>query len=186
MNDTVITVVGNVVDSPRRVRFDRGAVTNFRMASTARRYDAGSEQFIDSGTFWIDVECWNRLGGHVSASLSKGDPVIVHGTITTHSWETDSGRRNTPRIRAIAVGPDLSRSTAEVQRVRPARPAGASTEEVADAVRAVEDHPPADAPEGAGLPDDVAELVRGRDYETDPGTLQSVETDDLPAQPAYA
>ena len=45
MNDTTVTVVGNVVDSPRRVRLDNGAVTNFRMASTARRYDARQQEF---------------------------------------------------------------------------------------------------------------------------------------------
>ena len=43
MNDTIVTVVGNVVDSPRRVSLDNGAVTNFRRASTARRYDAGRQ-----------------------------------------------------------------------------------------------------------------------------------------------
>ena len=37
MNDTIVTVVGNVVDSPRRVALANGAVTNFRMAATARR-----------------------------------------------------------------------------------------------------------------------------------------------------
>jgi single-strand DNA-binding protein len=36
VNDTEVTVVGNVVDSPRRVRLENSAVTNFRMASTAR------------------------------------------------------------------------------------------------------------------------------------------------------
>ena len=40
MNDTYVTVVGNVVDSPRLVRLDNGAVTNFRMASTAHRLGA--------------------------------------------------------------------------------------------------------------------------------------------------
>ena len=41
MNDTTVTVVGNVVDAPRRNNTQNGAVTNFRLASTARRYDLG-------------------------------------------------------------------------------------------------------------------------------------------------
>ncbi len=41
MYDNLVTVVGNVVDSPRRVSLANGAVTNFRMASTGRRYDVG-------------------------------------------------------------------------------------------------------------------------------------------------
>jgi single-strand DNA-binding protein len=53
----MVTVIGNVVDSPRLVRLENGRVTNFRMASTARRYDTRSQEFVDSGTFWVDVEC---------------------------------------------------------------------------------------------------------------------------------
>ena len=109
MNDTTVTVVGNVVDAPRRNNTQNGAVTNFRIASTARRYDAASEQFVDGGTLWVDVECWNALSGNLAASISKGDPVIVQGALTTHSWESESGPRSKPRIRAFAVGPNLSR-----------------------------------------------------------------------------
>ena len=123
MNDTMVTVVGNVVDSPRRVSLANGAVTNFRMASTARRFDARTNEFVDGGTFWVDVECWNALSGNVSASVSKGDPVIVRGALRTDSWETDNGRRSTPRIRAFTVGPDLTRGTAVFKRAPSARPA---------------------------------------------------------------
>src|SRR4051812_35644509 len=122
VNDTLVTVVGNVVDSPRRVSLENGAVTNFRMASTARRYDTRTQEFVDAGTFWVDIECWNGLSSNVSASVSKGDPVIVRGALTTHSWESENGRRSTPRIRAFAVGPNLARGTAEFKRNRAARP----------------------------------------------------------------
>nr|WP_239522337.1 single-stranded DNA-binding protein [Geodermatophilus sabuli] len=109
VNDTIVTVVGNVVDAPRRFRPESGSpVTNFRMASTSRRFDNRSQEFVDGATFWVDVECWNDLSGNVSGSVSKGDPVIVHGQLSTHSWETDSGRRSIPRIKASAVGPNLA------------------------------------------------------------------------------
>ena len=38
MYETEIHVVGNVVDVPRHNRTANGSVTNFRMASTARRW----------------------------------------------------------------------------------------------------------------------------------------------------
>ncbi|WP_347059932.1 single-stranded DNA-binding protein [Blastococcus sp. HT6-30] len=126
MNDTIVTVVGNVVDAPRRSNTQNGAVTNFRLASTARRYDAGTEQYVDSGTFWIDVECWNGLSGNVAGSVSKGDPVIVHGALTTHTWESDSGPRSKPRIKAFAVGPNLARGSAVFRRAQPPRIAGSA------------------------------------------------------------
>src|SRR3954467_4762467 len=127
MNDTITTVVGNVVDSPRRVTLQNGAVTNFRMASTSRRYDAATQEFVDAGTFWVDVECWNGLSSNVSGSVSKGDPVIVHGALTTHSWESENGRRSTPRIKAFAVGPNLNKGRALFTRDKSGRGAEAAT-----------------------------------------------------------
>jgi single-strand DNA-binding protein len=109
--------------------------------------------------------------------VSKGDPVIVRGALSTHSWESENGRRSTPRIRAFAVGPNLARGTAVFKRDRPAGTAG-----------------PADGTEalnaGAGTPehdfgDPSAELLAGRDYEADDETLQSMD-DDLSAEPAHA
>ncbi|MGY1661391.1 single-stranded DNA-binding protein [Geodermatophilus sp. SYSU D00705] len=176
MNDTIVTVVGNVVDAPRRYRPEGGTpVTNFRMASTARRFDSRSQEFVDSGTFWVDVECWNELSGNVSGSVSKGDPVIVHGTLTTHSWESDNGRRSTPRIRATAVGPNLARGRTTFTRTRPARPA--------DAGDVAAETPP--RPADGGFPGEADIPVAGRDYVDATETLHGVDAPDLTAVPAH-
>ncbi len=180
MNDTIVTVVGNVVDSPRRVSLQNGAVTNFRMASTARRYDAGSQQFVDSGTFWVDVECWNTLSGNVSASVSKGDPVIVHGALTTHSWESETGRRSKPRIKAFAVGPDLTRGRSVFKRDRADRAPDAE-----EGVATGELNP---TPSGEGPGEDYPspeELLAGRDYVGADETLHSTDDPDLSQEPAH-
>jgi single-strand DNA-binding protein len=132
VNDTMITVVGNVVDSPRLVRTQTGSVTNFRLASTARRYDAQAQQYVDGSTLWIDVECWGELSGHVSGSVSKGDPVIVRGEISTHSWQSDDGRRSKPQIRARAVGHNLAKGTALFTKIKPARAAAGGDDASAD------------------------------------------------------
>ena len=181
MNDTMVTVVGNVVDSPRRVSLQNGAVTNFRMASTARRYDSSQQAFVDAGTLWVDVECWNGLSSNVSASVSKGDPVIVRGALTTHSWESESGRRSTPRIRAFAVGPNLARGTAEFKRDRPAR----ATEQ-SDGTASGPLSPSLDETSDDVFPHDTDGLVRGRDYEGVDETLNDVNPDDLSLEPAHA
>jgi single-strand DNA-binding protein len=180
VNDTIVTVVGNVVDSPRRVSLDNGAVTNFRMASTARRFDSAREEFVDSGTFWVDVECWNGLSSNVSGSVSKGDPVIVHGALTTHSWESENGRRSTPRIRAFAVGPNLARGTAVFKRDKSGRSA-----EPADATASGPLSPTsADAPQDE-FPASVEDLMPGRDYVGDDGTLEEMTPAHLSAEPAH-
>ena len=177
MNDTIVTVVGNVVDSPRRVSLGTGAVTNFRMASTARRYDARTEQFVDAGTLWVDVECWNSLGSNVSASVSKGDPVIVHGALSTHSWESDSGPRSKPRIRAFAVGPNLGKGRAVFTRDRTGR-----SLDPGDSTGGLLSQSSADAQQ-AEFPSDSGELVRGRDYEGDDELLEEMDPD-LSPEPA--
>jgi single-strand DNA-binding protein len=180
VNDTTVTVVGNVVDSPRRVSLENGAVTNFRMASTARRYDSATQQYVDSGTLWVDVECWGSLSGNVAASISKGDPVIVQGALTTHSWESESGPRSKPRIRAFAVGPNLSRGTAEFKRDRSNRPAETvdrTTGEITSAVGEAEDE---------GFTGASAEPPAGRDYLGDDAALTRTDADDSSLVPAHA
>jgi single-strand DNA-binding protein len=180
VNDTMVTVVGNVVDSPRRVSLSDGAVTNFRMASTARRYDASTQQFVDAGTLWVDVECWNGLSSNVSATVSKGDPVIVQGALTTHSWESESGRRSAPRIRAFAVGPNLARGTAVFKRDRPARANEPGDVAADERMSATLDGPPED------FGDSSAGLAYGRDYEADAETLGQMNADGLSPEPAHA
>jgi single-strand DNA-binding protein len=180
VNDTTVTVVGNVVDSPRRVSLANGAVTNFRMASTARRYDSATQQYVDSGTLWVDVECWGSLSGNVAASISKGDPVIVQGALTTHSWESENGPRSKPSIRAFAVGPNLSRGTAEFKRDRPHRPAETvdrTTGEIAAQAGEPEDDPFTDASAGPEA---------GRDYLGGDAALNAMDPDDSSRVPAHA
>jgi single-strand DNA-binding protein len=125
-------VIGNVVTSPSRVRTQGGSVTNFRLASTERRYDSATQGFVDGATFFVDVECWGELGGNVSHSLSKGDPVVVRGAIRTDQWESEQGPRSRPRVRAEAVGPNLARGTAEFRRTQRAGTAAPLEAPVAD------------------------------------------------------
>ena len=164
MNDTTIHVVGNVADVPRRNRTANGPVTNFRMASTSRRWDEETKGFVDGATLWMDVACWGELGGNVARSVSKGDPVLVVGNLATESWEGEAGRRSANRMKATAVGLNLARGWSEFK--RPAR---------ADQ--------PAGAPEPAGEPsagedpagDPFAD--RSTDYTEGDATLHEVDSD---------
>ena len=175
MNDTDITIVGNVVDTPRRNRLPNGSVTNFRMASTARRYDPETRDFVDSSTFWIDVACWGELGGNVSRSVSKGDPVIVRGFISTDSWETETGRRSAPKVKAVAVGLNLTRGHADFHRqVRSAPATGAPAAEE-----------PLDGPPDPGEEASLDELAdRSTDYVGGSAALYPSTADDLVAERA--
>ena len=190
MNDTLITVVGNVVDSPRKVRLKNGAVTNFRLASTGRRFDGATQQWVDSTTFYVDVECWNDLSSHVSGSVSKGDPVVVLGAISTHEWETDSGRRSKPQIKAMAVGHNLARGIASFTRIKSARALPVPSDEAIGDSADEAFGEPVDEVTGELLGEAhssgaVEAILRGRDYVTDPSALHPATTDDLAAEPAH-
>ena len=192
MNDTMITVVGNVVDSPRKVRLKNGSVTNFRLASTGRRFDGATQQWVDSTTFYVDVECWNDLSSHVSGSVSKGDPVVVLGAISTQEWETDAGRRSKPQIKATAVGHNLARGIASFTRIKSSRAVSLPADEAGGDPSDEDFGEPVDPRTGellgSGDPaasDEVERIQRGRDYVSDPSTLGTVTTGDL-AEPVHA
>jgi single-strand DNA-binding protein len=116
----------------------------------------------------------------VSASISKGDPVIVQGALTTHSWESENGRRSAPRIRAFAVGPNLARGTAVFKRDKTGR-----SSEAADATAGGALSPaPADG-DLQEFPGQPHELVAGRDYVGDDATLEEMNPTDLSMEPAH-
>jgi single-strand DNA-binding protein len=192
VNDTLITVVGNVVDSPRKVRLKSGSVTNFRLASTGRRFDGATQHWLDSSTFYVDVECWNDLSSHVSGSISKGDPVVVLGAISTQEWETDTGRRSKPQIKAVAVGHNLARGIASFTKVKSSRGLSVAADEGSGDPSDEEFGEPVDPLTGevlgeAGDPsEEVDGIRRGRDYVTDSSALHSATADDLADEPVHA
>ena len=172
MYETTLHVVGNVVDVPRHNRTANGSVTNFRMASTSRRWDEEARGFVDGATLWIDVACWGELGGNVARSITKGDPVLVVGNLLTESWESDAGRRSANRIKATAVGLNLARGWSEFR--RPAR-----TESSAAV-------PAAEEPQTEVPPAEDPYADRPTDYIGDDETLQLTDselTDDREAMP---
>jgi len=124
VNDTVITVLGNVGSDIRQVVTAKGALlTSFRLASTPRWSDKQTGEWVDGTTTWYSVVAGRNLADNVAASLDKGDPVLVHGRLRTVAWERDGRTGETLEIEALSVGPDLNRGRATYRRV--IRPAGA-------------------------------------------------------------
>ncbi|NNH74373.1 single-stranded DNA-binding protein [Nocardia uniformis] len=118
MYEVNTAVIGTVVTNPVRRELPSGdAVVSFRMASNPRRFDSHRGEWVDSNTMYLTVSCWRRLVEGVDASLHRGDPVIAYGTLSSHEYRTRAGVERTDiDMRAVAVGPDLARCTALVQR----------------------------------------------------------------------
>ncbi|CCF62111.1 single-stranded DNA-binding protein [Nocardia cyriacigeorgica] len=118
MYETFSTVVGTVATQPVTRELPGGEqVLTFRMASTSRRLDRDSGDWVDSGTLFLTVSCWRKLVAGVQASIGRGDPIIAHGQLRTNEYRTRDGvDRRDLEMRASAIGPDLSRCTAVVRR----------------------------------------------------------------------
>jgi len=110
MFDTYLTIIGNVLTEPeiRRVKDDQ-KVVNFRVASTARRFDRLRNIWVDGPGLRLRVSCWRQLADSVFSSVHVGDPVIVSGRLSTKDWIGDDKiRRLTYELDAQAVGHNLS------------------------------------------------------------------------------
>ena len=117
LNETVTTVVGNVITDvkPRRIT-DGTWVASFRVASNERRFDKETQGWVNGDSLYVTVTCWRKLALGVTASLTKGDPVMVTGRLFTRGYEIEGQKRSVTELEAFAVGPDLSRCKANVTR----------------------------------------------------------------------
>jgi single-strand DNA-binding protein len=107
MIDT-LTIVGRVATDPTQSQIGGGvSVTNFRLASTHRRFDTATQEWTDSGTNWFSVAAFRQLGDNAKASLRTGDGVIVTGKLKIRNWESNGKQGTSVDIEAEAIGHDL-------------------------------------------------------------------------------
>jgi len=109
MNETYVTVSGNVVGDPvaRLTKADVPFVT-FRVASNVRRVNFKTGEYIDAGTNFVNVTAFRGLGINLANSLKKGEPVIVYGRMRINQWVNGEKSGTTVEIDAYNVGHDLT------------------------------------------------------------------------------
>ena len=118
--ETVITVVGNLVDDPE-LRFtpSGAAVANFRIASTPRTFDRQANEWKDGEALFLSCAVWRQAAENVAESLQKGMRVVVQGRLKQRSYETREGEKRTVvELDVEEVGPSLKYATAKVARVQ--------------------------------------------------------------------
>ncbi len=116
--ETVITVVGNLVDDPE-LRFtpSGAAVANFRIASTPRTFDRQTNEWKDGDALFLSCSVWRQAAENVAESLQKGMRVVVQGRLKSRQYETREGEKRTVfEIEVEEVGPSLKYATAKVTR----------------------------------------------------------------------
>jgi single-strand DNA-binding protein len=116
--ETVITVVGNLVDDPE-LRFtpSGAAVANFRIASTPRTLDRQTNEWKDGDALFLSCSVWRQAAENVAESLQKGMRVVVQGRLKQRQYETREGEKRTViELDVEEVGPSLKYATAKVTR----------------------------------------------------------------------
>ena len=189
MFETNIVVVGNVLTAPEwRRTSNHTLVANFRVASTARRFDRGSGRWVDGDHLRVRVNCWRRLAIGVGASITVGDPIVVVGRLFTRDWKDGDGNlRTSYEMEAMAVGHDLARGKAKFFRTRPT--VATSEIEVPEAIGQVRGEP-AELVSGqevpAGYGDGIPDEEEPPFVEVSPGDLDPANLDPANLDPAAA
>ncbi|MEU8590570.1 single-stranded DNA-binding protein [Streptomyces sp. NPDC048664] len=121
--ETVITVVGNLVDDPE-LRFtpSGAAVAKFRVASTPRTFDRQTNEWKDGESLFLTCSVWRQAAENVAESLQRGMRVIVQGRLKQRSYEDREGvKRTVYELDVDEVGASLRSATAKVTKAAAGR-----------------------------------------------------------------
>ena len=106
--ETVITVVGNLVDDPE-LRFtpSGAAVANFRIASTPRTFDRQTNEWKDGEALFLSCSVWRQAAENVAESLPAGHARRRPGPAQARTYETREGEKRTVfELDVEEVGPE--------------------------------------------------------------------------------
>lgn len=111
MQQQTVTLIGHLTAEPFYREFDTGRkFARFRLGTSrrVRRFADNSAHYEERDQLYIDVETWGDLAVNVHESLSKGNPVICVGYLTTQEWRDQEGKLRTKVVlRALYVGFEL-------------------------------------------------------------------------------
>ena len=118
MSKPTTTVIGNITSDPE-LRFtpSGAAVATFTVAANDRYLDKATSEWKDGDTSFFRCTVWRQYAENVAESLTKGQRVIVHGTLSIRTYETREGEKRTSvEIEVQDVGPALKYATAVISR----------------------------------------------------------------------
>lgn len=122
MTDTV-TLAGVVATKPENVRTSTGlTVTNFRLASSQRRFDRATSTWIEGDTNWYTVNAYRWMANNVANSLEIGNHVVLSGRLRVRNWTSGDKRGTAIEVDVDSIGHDLAFGVSHFTRLKAAVP----------------------------------------------------------------
>jgi single-strand DNA-binding protein len=124
MLQSTITFEGNIAADVELTYTPTGKqVVRFPVLVNRRRQDPQTGEWADGEPTRHTCVAFGTLGEHIADSLSRGDRVLIVGSVVTDAWEDkDTGdKRTMQRILVDAAGPSLRWATARVNKAQRAR-----------------------------------------------------------------
>lgn len=112
-----VTIIGNLAADPE-LKFTPSGKANCSFVVISSKSKKVNEVWESTDVTAWTCDAWDYLAENISASLQKGDSVVVHGSVYQDSWEDKQTgqKRSKMKVRASNVGVDLKRAPAIVQR----------------------------------------------------------------------
>ena len=103
------TITGNITADPElRFTGTGTAVCNFTVATTPRKFNKASEDWVDGETMFMRCTTWGTQAEQMAENLAKGARVIVTGTLEQHGYtDADGNERTSIELAADEVGASL-------------------------------------------------------------------------------
>jgi len=111
-----VILMGNLTRDPELKTLPSGMRTaRVGLAITERWRDQATGDFKEN-TLFLDIDAWDKQADFCGQHLTKGQPVLVEGSLKLDEWTTKEGeKRSKMRVRATAI------------RFAGSKPAGTST-----------------------------------------------------------
>jgi len=102
------TTTGLVATTPRYLKTTDGLdICSFRLASGYKRFDRTKMDWVEGETNWFTITSFGTLAVNVASSISKGDRVVISGTIRVRDWDNGTTAGTSVEIEADTIGHDL-------------------------------------------------------------------------------
>lgn len=114
-----ITLTGRLGAEPEIRYSPQGtAIVKLSIVTSRRTKNEQTQEWSDTDVTWWDVTGFRQLAENCASSLAKGMAVIAVGRVVQENWEDKQtgAKRSKLALKLDAIGPDLNRATARVEK----------------------------------------------------------------------